>query len=188
MILPDECEIFDFSKEYNPRKITEFINNGGRAVGGYLEKRVNMYVAPQYQNQRNIHLGIDFWGPAGEPVFAPFAGKVAYMDNHEQEGNYGPAIVLKHSFSGKPVYALYGHLSLKSLENLKTGRSVKAGDVVGWLGNESENGNWPPHLHYQMSFLDPGKADMPGVVDEKEANKAIKIYPDPRFFIGEIYD
>lgn len=158
----------------------------GWGIGGYNEKRPNMYIAPQYKNERNIHMGIDIWAPAGEPVFAPLDGIVAYTENHNEEGNYGGTIVLKHSKSGKDLYALYGHLSLRSLQQCKPGQHVKAGEIIGWLGDESENGNWLPHLHYQLSWNDPKEADMPGVVSEKERNRALLIYPDPERVIGNL--
>lgn len=180
-------DIFDFTRGYDTESINEFIKKGGRAVGGYNENRRNMYLAPQYQNKRNIHMGIDFWAPAGEPVYSALDGIIAYKAFHNQTGNYGATIVLKHQWKGEDLFALYGHLSLKSLKEAETGNSVQAGDVVGWLGDESENGNWPPHLHYQLSRIDPGEADMPGVVSREAREDALKTYPDPRMILGRIY-
>lgn len=187
MIFPDDYEVFSFSMGYDPAEVQRFIESGKRAVGGYLERRSNMYLAPQYQNKRNIHMGIDFWAPAGEPVYAAFHGEVAYTRNNSEEGNYGPTVVLKQTAGNKLIYALYGHLSEESLEHVKPGQLVEPGAVVGWLGTPEENGNWPPHLHYQLSYDDPGEADMPGVVSPEEAENAIEVYPDPRQFIGDIY-
>jgi len=187
MNLPDNYEVFDFSEGYDPEKMAQFVKNGGWGVGGYSEKRQNMYVAPQYENRRNIHMGIDVWAAAGEPVFAPLPGEVAYLANHNQDGNYGGTLVLKHLVDGTTYFALYGHLSPASLSHLKPGQKVQAGEKVGELGNEEENGNWPPHLHYQVSIEDPGEADMPGVVSDEEHKEALKIYPDPRILLGEIY-
>jgi murein DD-endopeptidase MepM/ murein hydrolase activator NlpD len=180
-------EVFDLSKGYNPKKITEFIKKGGRAVGGYNEKRSNMYLASHFQNTRNVHMGIDFWAPAGEPVFAALNGEVAYAGNHAAEGNYGATIVLKHEIGNSGFYALYGHLSLKSLEVSIPGKKVLTGETIGWLGAPAENGNWPPHLHYQLSWKDPGQADMPGVVSLENREEAVRTYPDPRKLLGEIY-
>jgi peptidoglycan LD-endopeptidase LytH len=187
MNLPDEYEVFDFSNGYDPEVMTRFVESGGWGVGGYREKRENMYLAPQYENRRNIHMGIDVWAAAGEPVFAPIAGEVAYLANHDQEGNYGGTLVLKHILKGKSYFALYGHLSPESISHLKPGLKVEAGEKVGELGAEEENGNWPPHLHYQISIEDPGEADMPGVVSDEELEEALKLYPDPRILLGEIY-
>ena len=158
----------------------------GWAIGGYNEKREKMYTAPQYRNERNIHMGIDIWGPAGEPVFAPVDGEVVYTDNHPEQGNYGATIVLKHCVSGNDIFALYGHLSLESLRRSRPGQLVKTGDLIAWLGVRSENGNWHPHLHYQLCTVDPGEADMPGVVSEKQRKSALLIYPDPEEVFGDL--
>lgn len=158
----------------------------GWAIGGYNIKRKGMYTAPQYESVRNVHMGIDIWAPAGEPVLAPLKGRVIYTANHDQEGNYGGTVVLVHEFEEKPVYALYGHLSLSSLVQSSPGKVVDAGSVVGWLGVPGENGNWHPHLHYQLSWEDPGEADMPGVVSDEFRERAISIYPDPEKVIGQL--
>ncbi|PWN05250.1 peptidoglycan DD-metalloendopeptidase family protein [Rhodohalobacter mucosus] len=182
-----ECEALDLSKGYDPVQITSFIELGGRAAGGYNEKRPGMYVAAHFGNLRNIHMGIDFWAPAGETVFAIAEGQVVYTANHASEGNYGGTVVLKHRIQEKEIFALYGHLSYQSLEKSVPGKALLAGDTVGWLGEPAENGNWPPHLHFQLSYQDPGEADMPGVVSEDDRQRALKIYPDPRIFLGPVY-
>lgn len=187
MKMPNEYEVFHLTEGFDRESVTDFINSGSWAVGGYLEKRMIMYLAPQYKNRRNIHMGVDIWAPAGEPVYAAMNGTITYTANHNQEGNYGGTIVLKHTIEGQDLFALYGHLSLKSLEKFKPGKEMQAGDLVGWVGNESENGNWPPHLHYQLSIEDPGKADMPGVVSQEDLKEARKTYPDPRILLGDIY-
>lgn len=187
MKLPEDYKLFDFRDGYDPQKMKEYINRGGWGVGGYNEKRGNMYLAPQYKNKRNIHMGIDIWAPAGEPVYSPLDGEVAYKAIHDQDGNYGGTLVLKHISNGDELYALYGHLSPASIAGLDTGQSVKAGERIGVLGDESENGNWPPHLHFQVSLRDPGEADMPGVVSDDEREKAVQIYPDPRRLLGDLY-
>jgi len=171
----------DLTDGFTPQMLKD-----GWGIGGYNEKRENMYTAPQYKNRRNIHMGVDIWAPAGEPVFAPLEAVVAYTANHNQEGNYGGTLVLKHTLEGRTLYALYGHLSLRSLVKFGPGDRVEAGTVIGWLGDRSENGNWHPHLHYQLSYRDPGEADMPGVVEEKDREKALQIYPDPARILGEL--
>jgi peptidoglycan LD-endopeptidase LytH len=187
MRLPEEYEVFDFSSGYDPEWLSDFVKSSGWGVGGYNEKRSGMYLAPHFGNRRNVHMGIDIWAPAGEPVFAVLDGEVAYSANHAEKGNYGATVVLKHRFRSEVLYALYGHLALKSLEQSMPGKKVNAGEVVGWLGDEKENGSWPTHLHYQLSIKDPGEADMPGVVAEEERDEALKLYPDPRILLGKIY-
>jgi len=167
--------VFDFTEGFDPKQIEEKV----WGIGRYNEKRKNMYVAPQYQNRRNIHMGIDIWCPAGEPVYAAWDAEVAYMANHDQRGNYGPTIVLKHECNGESLFALHGHLSLSDLNRNGVGDILNRGDLFASVGKREENGGWPPHLHYQLSREDPGEADMPGVVSDEELPKALKKYPDP---------
>lgn len=187
MDLPDEYDEFDLTSEFDRNSINAFIKSGGWAVGGYLEKREVMYDAPRYTDGRNIHMGIDIWAKAGEPVYAVLDGVIAYSKFQNDEGNYGGTVILKHMVEGQELYALYGHLSKKSVELHIQGEKKKRGDVIGYLGEESENGNWPPHLHYQICIEDPEEPDMPGVVAKKDLIRVRERYPDPRILLGDIY-
>lgn len=184
LILMDRpMPVLDFSKGYNP----DIPKTEIYGIGGYAEKRENMYLAPHFAGKRNIHMGIDIWMPAGTPVYAIRNGRIAYLADHNEDGNYGATIVTEYNISGKPIFALHGHLSKDSLRRHKPGDSIHAGDVIAELGEPSENGNWPPHLHFQISPIDPGEADMPGVVSGEEFEEACKCYPDPRTILGPIY-
>ena len=183
MLMPDDVPLLDFSAGFDNNQL----KNGVWGIGGYSERRPGMYLAPQYQNKRFIHMGVDFWAPAGQPVFSIYDGTVAYKANHQQEGNYGPTLILHHNIGETDFYVLYGHLSEKSVEGLTIGQSVKKGEKVAELGEKSENGEWHPHLHYQISIKDPGEADMPGVVPEEDLADAQKLFPDPRILLGSIY-
>lgn len=187
MKIPKHCRVFDLTKEYNADQIQQFVESGGWGIGGYLENRKTMYLSPLFENKRCVHMGIDIWAAAGEPVYAPLDGVVSYKNVHIDPGNYGGAIVLKMSFEGKVIYGLFGHLSWESVEKMELNKRIKAGEQIGRLGNNQENGSWPPHLHFQISNVDPGQADMPGVVAEEDAEKASKIYPDPRIILGPVY-
>lgn len=87
----------------------------------------------------------------------------------------------------KKLYALYGHLSVDSLQGLESGMKVRKGQILGTVGDFHENGGWAPHLHLQLSIENPGKADMPGVVAESELPDAIRRYPDPQWITGRFY-
>jgi murein DD-endopeptidase MepM/ murein hydrolase activator NlpD len=187
MNFPDKVDRLDLTDGYDTGKIDSFISSGGWAIGGYLEKRNHMYKAPQYENRRNIHMGVDIWAPANEPVFAPVRGRIVYKAYHDQPGNYGGTLVIRHVMGTESVYALYGHLSKSSVTDAVIGTEKDAGELVGRLGEWQENGNWPPHLHLELSVVDPGEADMPGVVSDDELEKAKEIYPDPKILIGDWY-
>lgn len=188
MELPGEIEVCNLSEGFDASKINRLIERDTWCIGGYLEKRTGMYTAPQYKNSRNVHMGIDIWAKAGKPVYSPFDGKVCYLAYHPQQGNYGGTVVSSHQIDGREYYILFGHLSKDSTENLKRYQPIKRGTLIGRLGSWEENGNWPPHLHLQVSIKDPGEADMPGVVAPEEVEWAKKIYPDPRVILGDLYE
>ena len=187
MKIPDHCKVLDLTQNYDPVALQNYVDNGGWGIGGYMENRKEMYTAPHFGNRRKVHMGIDVWATAGEPVFSPLDGKLVYKQYHEDPGNYGGTIVLAMNFEGETFYALYGHLSRDSVEKAEIGKEIRAGEEIGRLGDFDENGNWPPHLHFQISVKDPGEADMPGVVAEEETESASIIYPDPRNILGPIY-
>lgn len=180
---PDRLFVLDLSKGYDP----DFIRTKTWAVGKYNEKRTGMYTAEQYRGKRDIHMGIDIWTRAGAPVFSFYDGKIAYMKDHRQDGNYGPTLVLEYKLNANSLFALYGHLSRASLDKLKVGQKVERGQKIAELGSEEVNGGWAPHLHFQLSAEDPGGADMPGVVADEEREQALQTYPDPRLVLGDLY-
>lgn len=186
MDCPDEIEPCDLSRGFNAKKIEVLLESGNWYIGGYLEKRTGMYTAPQFKNTRNVHMGIDIWAKAGEVVYSPFDGNICYLDNHPEQGNYGGTVVSSHQIGDTVYYILFGHLSKRSTEALTKGQSIGRGEVIGYLGSREENGNWPPHLHLQVSREDPGKADMPGVVAPEEVEQAKKIYLAPSDILGDL--
>lgn len=158
-------------------------------IGGYLEKR-GIYrrsevFATTTSNFRNIHLGVDIWAAAGSSVYAPLAGKVhSFQDNHGF-GNYGPTLILAHDLGKKTLYSLYGHLSSTSLSSFEVGREVRAGERICEIGPFPENGDWPPHLHFQLMW-DLGNywGDYPGVAAEQDLDYFRENCPDPNLLIG----
>ncbi len=184
MDYPEELYIFDFSEEYD----ADFIREQGWGIGRYDERRANMYETTLFENRRNIHIGIDIWAPAGEPVYSFFDGEVAYMQNNTKAGDYGPTTVIKYGYNNAFLYALYGHLSKESLSMISVGDQIQKGQKIAELGDKDVNGGWAPHLHFQLSVEDPGEADMPGVVAEQDRKEALKKYPDPRTVLGRLYE
>lgn len=186
MDYPDETDklyVFDFTKGYDPG----FVRSKEWGIGRYNEKRSEMYVAEQYKSERDIHMGIDIWTRAEAPVYAFAQGVVAYLQDNKQLGDYGPTIVIKHVIDSAELFALYGHLSRPSLQQISVGDQVQKGQQIADLGTEEVNGGWAPHLHFQISTEDPGEADMPGVVADEEHEQALQKYPDPRIVMGELY-
>lgn len=138
------------------------------AYGGYLEKRALYERSPNFLDNslhgRNIHLGMDFWAKAGTTVHSPLAGRVHSFGNNRGMGNYGPTIILNHNINDMVFYTLYGHLSIESIEDLEVGSPIEKGSLIGSLGTAEVNGDYAPHLHFQIITDVEGHAgDYPGV-------------------------
>lgn len=157
-------------------------------VGGYNEHRWIYRRSEHFQQTeepRCIHLGIDIWAAAGTPVFAPLAGKVHSFQHNDNFGDYGPTIIVEHELEGTVFYTLYGHLSLESLTGKYVGMPVQAGERIADFGNFPINGDWPPHLHFQLMSDMMGLAgDFPGVCSITDRVKFLEICPNPNLILG----
>lgn len=170
--------------------ITDYLekNNAQVAFGGYLEKR-NLYERSSIFNssqavERNIHIGLDLWVNAHTPVLAALDGVIHSYNNNNNLGDYGPTIILKHVLNKCEFYSLYGHLSLESLDLLEIGQTVKKGKQIATLGDASVNGDYAPHLHFQIIYdLGSYQGDYPGVCSEKELNYYKNNCPDPNLLL-----
>ena len=151
--------------------------------GGYGEHRT-LYARSRHfdtaEEPRRLHLGIDIWGPAGTKVMAPLDGIVHSFAFNNNDGDYGATLILTHQIEGVGFHTLYGHLSLNSLKNLYEGRNVRRGEVIAEFGMRFENGNWPPHLHFQViEDMQDWKGDYPGVCRYSERDVWLDHSPDP---------
>ncbi len=97
-----------------------------------------------------IHHGIDIFAPRGTPVLAVSDGEIVRVGRRDRGGN---VVVLRDTIRGLQVY--YAHLESHLVEN---GVSVRAGDVLGTVGNTGNAVTTPPHLHigiYQGGWRRP---------------------------------
>ena len=160
------------------------------AFGGYLEQR-GIYQRSDYFNQeipeeeRNIHLGLDLWIEANAPIYAPINGIIHSFKNNINHGDYGPTIVLKHCIEAFEFYTLYGHLSITSIDNLRVGVEVKQGQQIAILGTAEVNGDYPPHLHFQViRNMQDYSGDYPGVSNQLDLEFYKQNCPDPNLLLG----
>ncbi len=164
-------------------------NNAKVAFGGYLEKR-NIYSRSSYfkqsnaEKERNIHLGVDLWSKAGTKAIAVLDGALHSFQNNTNFGDYGPTIILKHNMNNVEFYSLYGHLSLASIENLKVGDNVKQGETIGYLGDSAVNGDYAPHLHFQLiKDMQSKLGDYPGVSSKMKLEFYSNNCPNPNLLL-----
>ena len=142
----------------------------------------------QSKEKRNIHMGVDVFCKEGTDVSSPLAGKISFIANNKKELDYGPMLILEHSNqSDESFYTLYGHLELNSIKSLEQGQSIRAGEVIARVGSPPENGNWPPHLHFQLiiDLLNLG-TDFPGVALLSEKDIWLTLSPCPGMFFPNV--
>jgi murein DD-endopeptidase MepM/ murein hydrolase activator NlpD len=161
--------------------------NSKVAYGGYLEHR-NLYnhnLIFSEKDQRNIHLGVDFWIDEETAILTPFDGVVHSFANNTNDGDYGPTIILKHIENNKAFYTLYGHLSLDSIATIKVGSIFKKGEILAKIGNAEVNGGYAPHLHFQIiKNIGEYKGDYPGVASANQVAFFKNNCPNPLNYLG----
>jgi murein DD-endopeptidase MepM/ murein hydrolase activator NlpD len=157
------------------------------SIGRYDEDRVGVYTQALFGGERTIHMGIDIGGPVGTPVHAFAAGTLWCAGCNASPGDYGPTLITLHELDGVRLWALHGHLSQDSLVGWSRGQAIQPGERLGFIGSEHENGGWPPHLHFQLSLIEPQGCDLRGVVSGEERAQALKDFPDPRRVLGPLY-
>ncbi|HXB09262.1 MAG TPA: peptidoglycan DD-metalloendopeptidase family protein [Puia sp.] len=198
----DKLYVFDFTEkntDLSPEEISDTErfaawinrtlrqNNARYGIGGYGEHRT-LYARSKHFDQgeepRRLHLGVDIWGPAGTKVMAPLDGIVHSFAFNNKDSDYGATLILTHHLDGVGFQALYGHLSLNSIKNLYEGQHVARGEVIAEFGMRFENGNWPPHLHFQLiADMQGRKGDYPGVCRFSERGQWLDNCPDAQLIL-----
>ena len=181
--LPENVPVLDLSTQNKKNK-----NNYTYSIGKYNEKRPGMYLGQHYEKtDRNIHMGIDIGAPVGTPVYSFYDGEIFLFDFNNGRLDYGYTLIIKYVINNVSLFALYGHLGQSSIKNKKIGEYVSMNDKIGFIGSSAENGGWTPHLHFQLSLVEPKECDLPGVVSELNKEMALKAFPDPRLVLGNLY-
>lgn len=159
-------------------------------IGGYNEHRTiygrsEVFDVAGSTEPRRLHLGIDVWGPAGTPVHAPLDATVHSLGFNGAFGDYGATLILRHEREGAIFHTLYGHLDLASIQNKSEGDTIAAGQLIARFGPPAENGQWPPHLHFQIVLdMKDWKGDYPGVCAFSQREAYLGNSPDPRRLLG----
>ena len=158
------------------------------AVGGYAEDRGLLYsrssLFEENNTYRSVHLGVDLTVPAKTPVYTPLPAKLHSFSNNQEKGDYGPVVILEHDLEGLRFYTLYGHLTQDSLADLFPGKTYSAGECFAEIGDETENGDWPPHLHFQIiKDLQGAVGSYPGVAASCHAALYLENCPDPNLIL-----
>ncbi len=109
-----------------------------------------------------------------------------FYSKKKEELPTGTCLILVTPDSERTMCTFLGTAG-KINENDVDASAIKKSEIIGHFGDESENGGWEPHLHFQLSLVKPETHDLPGVVTKEERKSALKKYPDPRLVLGPIY-
>ena len=94
-------------------------------------------------NKIRAHKGVDYAAPRGTPIKATGDGKVLLAG---RRGGYGNTVIIQH---GNTYRTLYGHMQ-GFAKGVKTGGSVKQGQVIGYVGSSGNAVGGPTHVHFEI--------------------------------------
>jgi 4-aminobutyrate aminotransferase-like enzyme/Ser/Thr protein kinase RdoA (MazF antagonist) len=166
-------------------------NNVQLGIGPWGEKRT-VYTDTAFESrfiegQRRIHhLGVDLFMPAGTPLYTPLAATVVSVEIEREPLGYGGLVKLEHRPEGCPPFVtLWGHMAHEALGRLKPGQKLKAGDLVGHMGDIHENGGWTPHLHFEMTTdINLTATEILGVGEAAYLDVWADVFPDVAALAG----
>ncbi len=198
----DECRPLDFGMSSRllarvsdlrdpatyAQPLREAIGTCKVGIGLYNETRP-IYLAEifaiDHHERRTVHLGVDLFAPPGTAIYGPLAGTIHSLADNAGEQEYGPTLILRHEPADGPAFfTLYGHLAPDALERWELGQRVEAGALLAHIGDTPRNGNWAPHLHFQIiaDMLDY-EGNFPGVCSPRQRDIWTSLSPDPNLIL-----
>lgn len=99
----------------------------------------------------HLHQGTDIFADIGTPLYATVAGVIDRT--RPVESGLGGITIWLNGHDGVSYY--YAHL-VRIKPGIVPGARVRAGDVIGWVGNTGNARSTPPHVHFEIH---PGGGD-----------------------------
>lgn len=141
--------------DHRGKSITKGFENKPIQTAARVSSAYGMRFHPILKTYR-MHTGMDYAVPTGTPIVAPSDGVVSFVG---VKGGYGNTVMLSHR---KGMETLYAHMS-KFEPSINNGKSVKAGQVIGYVGTTGRSTG--PHLHYEVringQMVDPSTVALP---------------------------
>lgn len=138
------------SKSYN--EIAEMMRNKQKLISSipaiqpvsnkgltHIASGFGSRIDPVYKVTK-FHAGLDFSAPQGTPIYATADGRVKSAGSDVTA--YGKHVVINHGYGYE---TLYGHMVRIKV---RSGKSVKRGEIIGWVGNTGKSTG--PHCHYEV--------------------------------------
>ncbi|MBV1929371.1 MAG: peptidoglycan DD-metalloendopeptidase family protein [Gammaproteobacteria bacterium] len=109
--------------------------NGARLSSGFGRRKHPVL------GYTKMHKGLDFAAPSGTPIYAAGDG---VLEKVGRNGSYGNYVRIRHRHGLKTAYA-----HLKGFKSgIRSGKRVKQGDVIGYVGTTGRSTG--AHLHYEV--------------------------------------
>ena len=159
------------------------------SYGGWMENRSALWRGSYLDDEEKyIHLGIDFNVPAGTAVAVTGPSTVIRIDNdHPEPHGWGNRVIASDDSTG--VILVFAHLCFP--EALRVGEQLKRGEVFAKVGTVLENGGWFPHLHVQaitpehfQQLLQNDLQDLDGYGKSSAVDLLRANFPDPMRYTG----
>jgi len=129
---------------------TNYYHNDGRNIKDTLlsapikNARISSGFGMRYHpilKKNKLHKGVDYAAKIGTPILAAGNGVVQVV---RYGGGYGKYLAIKHDHQYSTLYA---HMS-RFKTGIQSGKKVKKGDVIGYVGNTGNSTG--AHLHYEI--------------------------------------
>ncbi len=189
----------------DPKKCQEMIDDYHRRLdlvwsyGGWMENRQNVWSGSCLdEEQRYLHLGIDYNVKEGTEVAMPWKSEVIRVDHDQTKFGWGGRVIVKQmeTFFGRQKlpdsldnYFIFAHLD--EAIGVKEGQSIQKGQIIGTVGASEVNGGWFSHLHIQAvtcaeleRVLENGLVDLNGYGLADKYRELIVKFPDPMLYIS----
>ena len=86
-----------------------------------------------------MHNGLDFTAPQGTPIYATGDGVIKEAGAGTGTGNH---VIINHGYGYETEYMHMVRIKTR------TGKRVKRGEIIGWVGNTGASTG--PHVHYEV--------------------------------------
>ena len=133
----------------------------------FMKKRKLTVKGKEYDR---YHKGVDIAGAVGTPIFANADGNILKISKGKKDSGAGKMIVISHgnyvtTYMHMNDFAKKRYNKDNAFTSFKSGDPVKAGEIIGFLGNTG--GSTGPHLHFEVK--QPGNTHFGG--NNKRGNK-----------------
>ena len=167
-----DVDYFDENGKSAKKALMKTPIDGARLSSGFGKRRHPVL------GYTKMHKGLDFAAPRGTPIYAAGNGRVEYAG---RKGAYGKFVLIHHNSDFSTAYA---HMSRIATG---TGRRVKQGEIIGYVGTTGRSTG--PHLHYEIRRsgrqVNPFRIKMPS--GRKLEGKELAAFQEARAKIDQLY-